>query len=692
MTKENTFAVSLTLEDLKRRRLVIPCFQRPFRWTRDEAAVLFDDLMAFQEVAQKVTKLDSSSRYSLGTIVTARLDPRGDELFVLDGQQRLTTVALLENVLERRLDEKMADEKAPLPPKWLSYRNLPEGMSFPGELKQEAGKEDSAEEQKALPDPNGVRGTFEERLSASKDGSKVPDPEDVLKLLRNCVSFNLVEVPLESRTQANGQDVHIEAAMMFENVNVRGVPLTDADILKAQLVERMDPDDADFYDQTWSAILKALALNSVEALPDLSKIEVKAVSTTHGGPLSDILKRSRGQKALVPVYTGSDDGKGGRSSSTHAALDSTMLLVTARVLWKALVNQDVDDYLTREQFQSRFEPLLDKAEARRCGNAWQFLHLMLVTARFVLEWCPKSGGEGLSFDNETIGKLLGVDGLELLETFMAESGGAAGRYWIVLGVLLYRKSIVENGGLGIETVTSRNGLTQAAHALKQDANKGFAKDLVDRLKAWGARLAFEKGTVPSVELALQMANQEPQPLPDNSSTEHWLYPGRRFLFWTDWLIRCDRRQDFEVMKKVFADLSTEFFEDPNSQVEFFKDLGDRIDKSRINFRGQVEHWIPQDDEEASALRDGDERLIDFFGNLALIDASLNSSLGHCKSQQKAKIVNKSGGSLSAKLLWLACWSERRGKDLDKTDLPVLNAAWNQFALETTRKYAAKSGR
>ena len=360
MTKENTFAVSLTLEDLKRRRLVIPCFQRPYRWSRDEAAVLFDDLMAFLGTAE--------FRYSLGTIVTARLDPRGDELFVLDGQQRLTTVALLENVLERRLDEKMADVKAPLPPKWLSYRNLPEGMSFPGELKQEAGKEDPAEEQKALPDPNGVRGTFEERLSGAKDGAEVPKPESVLELLRNRVSFNLVEVPLESRTQANGRDVHIEAAMMFENVNVRGVPLTDADILKAQLVEKMDPDDADFYDQTWSAILKALALNSVEALPDLSEIKVKAVSTTHGGPLSDILKRSRGQKVLVPVYTGSDDGKGGRSSSTHAALDSTMLLVTARVLWKALVNQDVDDYLTREQFQSRFSLFLTRLKPDVVGT------------------------------------------------------------------------------------------------------------------------------------------------------------------------------------------------------------------------------------------------------------------------------------------------------------------------------------
>lgn len=170
MMKENTFAVSLTLEDLKRRRLVIPCFQRPYRWTRDEAAVLFDDLMAFQEVA----KLDSSIRYSLGTIVTARLDPRGEELFVLDGQQRLTTVALLENVLESHLDKEMADEKAPLPPKWLSYRNLPEGASFPGRWKKAGRKE--------VFDSNGVRDAFEERLSMSKDDSVGLDPERVLEL------------------------------------------------------------------------------------------------------------------------------------------------------------------------------------------------------------------------------------------------------------------------------------------------------------------------------------------------------------------------------------------------------------------------------------------------------------------------------------------------------------------------------
>ena len=669
MTKENTFAVCLKLADLKHRRLVIPCFQRPYRWTREEASVLFDDLMAFHWAEEA----DSSIRYSLGTIVTARLDPEGDELFVLDGQQRLTTVALLENVLERRLDEKMADENAPLPPKWLSYRNLPEGASFPGGGKQEDGKEDLAEGQKVLPDPNGVRDAFEERLSLlSKDDSAVY----LLKLLRNSVSLNLVEVPLESCAQASGQDMHVEAAMMFENVNVRGVPLTDADILKAQFVERLSPDDAAFYDQVWSATLKALADNSVKALPDPSTIEVRVASTTRGGPLSDILRRSRGLKVRVPACTGSDDGKGARGSSTHAALDATMLLVTACVLWKALVTQDVDDSLTRENFQLRFKPLLSEDETRRRENAWQFLHLMLVTARFVLEWCPKSGCEGLSFDNETNAKLLGDDGQELLETLMAEAGGVTGRYWIVLGVLLYRNVIVKNGGLGIEAVTSRNGLLQAAHVLKQDANEGFAKDLVDGLKAWGARLAFEKGLSSSVALASEMANYEPLSLPDDLSTVHWRYPGRRQLFWTDWLIRCDRRKKFNVMKKVFADLP----------AKFFTDLGEWIEESRITYRGQVEHWLPKADDRVPPEQ------LHAFGNLALIDVTLNSRLGHCGSRQKAKIVKEARGSLSAKLLWLACWSKLRETDLDKADLPALNEAWSRFVQEATRRYAAKVGR
>ena len=60
MMKENTFAVSLTLEDLKRRRLVIPAASH--RWTRARPQSL-----AFS----RVTWLDSSIRYSLRTIVTA---------------------------------------------------------------------------------------------------------------------------------------------------------------------------------------------------------------------------------------------------------------------------------------------------------------------------------------------------------------------------------------------------------------------------------------------------------------------------------------------------------------------------------------------------------------------------------------------------------------------------------------------
>ena len=276
----------------------------------------------------------------------------------------------------------------------------------------------------------------------------------------------------------------------------------------------------------------------------------------------------------------------------------------------------------------------------------------------------KSGSEGLSFDNETNAKLLGDVGVELLETLMAESGGATGRYWIVLGVLLYRNAIVKNGGRGIEDVTSRNELEAGCACSQAGRKQGLRKGSRRSSQGVGARLAFEKGIVPSVELVSQMANEEPQPLPDNSSTEHWLYPGRRYLFWTDWLIRCDRRQNFDVMEEGLRRFVDQVLRRSQSQVKFFKDLGDRIEKSRITFSGQVEHWVPQADDRASRLLAGEARhldeeprQIDIFGNLALIDASLNSKLTRCGSKMKAEIVGQAGGNLSVKLLWLTCWSE-----------------------------------
>ncbi|MBS1911239.1 MAG: DUF262 domain-containing protein [Bacteroidetes bacterium] len=65
----------------------IPSYQRPYAWTEDEAGELFDDLYDFYQNEQE-------EGYFLGSIVLIKEEGR-PEAEVIDGQQRLTTLTIL---------------------------------------------------------------------------------------------------------------------------------------------------------------------------------------------------------------------------------------------------------------------------------------------------------------------------------------------------------------------------------------------------------------------------------------------------------------------------------------------------------------------------------------------------------------------------------------------------------------------
>lgn len=66
---------------------VIPPYQRPYAWTRDQAGELFDDLYDFFEK-------EPEDSYFLGSIVLIK-DEGKPQAEVIDGQQRLTTLTIL---------------------------------------------------------------------------------------------------------------------------------------------------------------------------------------------------------------------------------------------------------------------------------------------------------------------------------------------------------------------------------------------------------------------------------------------------------------------------------------------------------------------------------------------------------------------------------------------------------------------
>ena len=77
----------------KHLKFFVPAYQRGYRWRPDEVEVLIDDLVRFMEEEEDKASQDRCPFYSLQSVVVKNRDC--DQLEVIDGQQRLTTVLII---------------------------------------------------------------------------------------------------------------------------------------------------------------------------------------------------------------------------------------------------------------------------------------------------------------------------------------------------------------------------------------------------------------------------------------------------------------------------------------------------------------------------------------------------------------------------------------------------------------------
>ena len=87
----------LTVKTLFSDRFVFefPLYQRPFRWGEGQADVLLDDL---REASEAHDRGEGDGAYFIGSIVLVRRQA-GRHAMVIDGRQRLTSLAILVAVL-----------------------------------------------------------------------------------------------------------------------------------------------------------------------------------------------------------------------------------------------------------------------------------------------------------------------------------------------------------------------------------------------------------------------------------------------------------------------------------------------------------------------------------------------------------------------------------------------------------------
>ena len=235
----------------------IPDYQRPYAWTTEQAAELFDDLHSAMLDARVS---GATSQYFLGSIVLIKND-REPKSSVVDGQQRLSTLTMLFAVLREAMPHAADDITDFL------YKKGKVSLGEKNEYRLTAREEDADFFRTNIQEPGGIaqlvtstdkledsRLRYRENAMLLLAKAKALPPADLIALwqfLANNCSLVVISTP------------DLEAAYrIFSVLNNRGLDLAPIDIIKAQVLGLIRTTAGDIksrvYAKEWSRIETSL--------------------------------------------------------------------------------------------------------------------------------------------------------------------------------------------------------------------------------------------------------------------------------------------------------------------------------------------------------------------------------------------------------------------------------------------------
>lgn len=221
---------------------VVPVYQRAYAWGDDEIGQLLQDIRDAR--LKGALRPGHASDYYIGTLVVHRADAASAAFEVVDGQQRLTTLALLLShpaVRAHLPHGNSAAEHLTFEGRPNSQKDLADVASYPKDVF-------AVNPPRTLRD-EGLRGgvaviSTHLRSSGVPDGSEVTFEEDDFLFLLEHVRIVRTELP-------QGTDLN----HYFEIMNSRGEQLEKHEIVKARLLHALadDPDAGSAFSTIWDA-------------------------------------------------------------------------------------------------------------------------------------------------------------------------------------------------------------------------------------------------------------------------------------------------------------------------------------------------------------------------------------------------------------------------------------------------------
>mgnify|MGYP000868433064 FL=1 len=267
------------------RQYQIPDFQRPYVWEEQQATALVNDLLDAWRT--------NDGDYFLGSIVLVE-QPNGDNVDIIDGQQRLTTLCILVALLRH-----LAGTDAGLHDEIGQLLSIPESRikgldERPRLCVRECDRAffdtfivgDNIDslldvDANALT-PTSVRRIHDNAramLDALIDPDALPPSET-----QNFVQYLMLQVSLIEVTTDSYQAAH----RIFSVLNTRGVPLAATDIFKANVLAHVSPERRPRYAAMWEEAIDSLATDNPDGF---------------FGHLLTLMLRSPVKRALIDCFS-----------------------------------------------------------------------------------------------------------------------------------------------------------------------------------------------------------------------------------------------------------------------------------------------------------------------------------------------------------------------------------------------------
>lgn len=243
--------ISKLFSEMQDKKFIIPDYQRPYKWDEENCDTLWNDITNF--FADK----KEGEEYFLGTIVTCKGDDPKNEIEIIDGQQRITSLFLLLRAFYSKLENMPDDDniiglKSQIAPCLWNVDPISRKVKDTTKI--------HIESRVATETDNEV---FHAILRLGKPSDKNKDlySSNYSFFYRKCEEYaknnpihwqplcvTILEKCIVLPIECENVDI---ALTIFTTLNDRGMPLSDSDIFKAQIyrTKKSNDEKKDFTDR-----------------------------------------------------------------------------------------------------------------------------------------------------------------------------------------------------------------------------------------------------------------------------------------------------------------------------------------------------------------------------------------------------------------------------------------------------------